>query len=307
MHSRIQETENRATALIQALRISGWPAQKDLADRLLRCRQVRADRRRGVQPQPQWPWLCRSPACESCRRRLVRHGCARAAAYMAHADNDACHMVTIALMRGGTLEDMRAVITGFRAEIRNLRDRRARADGRWRSLAMVGQVEIEPLGVLDIPLLPPGRRAVAEVLPVRGDTEAYVTHDQAVGWMGHVHLVCHAPELSGDELRAALERQWPGPAGRVDVRPLHPGCAAENTGAIMGYASKCAMRTKFRDGIEEPWAVAVQAAYWGWLHGLRRGLATLRVRLGPKRGRLPKAPHRRLAADGSMAAPAAVC
>lgn len=305
MNSRIQDRENRVTALIAALRASGEPAQHDLAGRLWRCQMGRADRRRGVQHR--WPPVCRSAACEFCRRRLIRRGCSRAAERMAPATSGDCSLITVMLSRCRGLADMLDVIGAFRVELRNWRDRRARVDGRWRSLEMVGQVEIEALDPGAIHLLPPSRRAVVEALPGRSGTDGYARHDQAVVWVGHVHLVCHAPDLDGGELRDALERQWPGPAGRVDVRSFHPGSAAENTAAIFGYANKNKMETALRDGIKEKWPMAVQAAYWGWLHEIGNGLATLRIRLGPKKVRVPRVPRMRLAADASTTAPATVC
>lgn len=296
MRSAIQEKENRVTALAKALRVSGWPDQKRLADRLLRCQQVRADRRRGVQSQ--WPWLCRSPACAFCRRRLVWRGRACAAARMTHATNKDCYMATVMLSRCAEVTDMHGIIREFRVELRNLRDRRARTDGRWRAVEAVGQIEIEALGAQDICLLPPRRRAVVESLPARGGAYGYHVFDERVVWLCHVHLAVHAPGLTDDELREVLERQWPGPEGRVDVQRFYEGGAGDNTGAIIGYATKHDMQVKLRDGIEVPWPIGVQAAYWGWLDGLKRGLATLRVRLGPKRGeRAGKTPLGSTAAD----------
>lgn len=281
MRSSIQEKENRVTTLAQALRLSGWTEHKNLAARLLRCQQTRTDRRRGVQPQ--WPWQCRSPACSFCRRRLVRRGCARAAEHMVHAHNSNCYMATIMLARCAELADVHEVIREFRAELRNLRDRRARTDGRWQAVEAVGQIEIEALGAQDICLPPPQRRAVVEALPVRGGAYGYRVFDERVAWLGHVHLAVHAPGLTDDELGAVLKRQWPGPKGRVDVQRFYEGGAGDNTEAIIGYATKHDMQIQLRDGFQVTWPIAVQAEYWGWLHGLKRGLATLRIRLGPKR------------------------
>ena len=37
--------------------------------------------------------------------------------------------------------------------------------------------------------------------------------------------------------------------------------------------------------VERQWPLPVQATYWAWLHGLRRGLAPLRVQLAARRVR----------------------
>ena len=68
------------------------------------------------------------------------------------------------------------------------------------------------------------------------------------------------------------------------MRPFIGGDAGYNAGAIIGYACKHEMRIKLKDGFYLCWPMAVQAAYWGWLHGLRNGLAPLRVRLGKVEG-----------------------
>ena len=146
---------------------------------------------------------------------------------------------------------------------------------------MVGQVEVDALGPLDISDLPPQRRRVVENLPAFGGPSGYATYDQIVAWVSHVHIACHAPLLTRDDLLGAFRRQWPGPEERVDVRAFIEGDAGQNAGAIISYASKHDMRIRLKDGFDLCWPVAVQATYWGWLHGLRNGLAPLRVRIGP--------------------------
>jgi hypothetical protein len=71
----------------------------------------------------------------------------------------------------------------------------------------------------------------------------------------------------------------------VDVRHFIEGDAGKNAGAIIGYACKHEMRVALKDDFDLCWPVPVQAAYWGWLHGLRNGLAPLRVRIGPVGGK----------------------
>jgi hypothetical protein len=269
------------TQLITALRASGDPVQTDLAGRMARCQQGREDRRAGIPLD--WPPMCRSPACPYCRRWLSKSWRSRAANRFAHADNDDCYHCTIMLARSGSLDAVRDLVRLLRTDLRNLRDRAARRDRRWQTLEMVGQVEVDALGPHDIGDLPPQRKAVVENLPTFGGSSGYVTHDQIVVWVSHVHLACHAPLLTGDDLLTAFRQHWPGPPERVDVGPFIAGDAGHNAGAIIGYACKHEMRIKLKDGFDLSWPVAVQAAYWGWLHGLRNGLAPLRVRLGKVR------------------------
>lgn len=202
---------------------------------------------------------------------------------MANANNEDCHLITVMLARSGSLDAVQDVTRKLRIELRNLRDRNARTDQRWSSVEMVGQVEIEALGPDDIGLLPPHRKAVIEALPAFGGSCGYATWDQIVVWVSHVHIAVHAPMLTEHDLSEAFCRQWPGHGQRVDVRPFREGDAASNTAAIAGYACKHEMRIALKNQTDLRWPIAVQAAYWGWLHGLRNGLAPLRVRIGPIR------------------------
>jgi hypothetical protein len=277
--STIRDMEAGVDALIAALRASGDPVQVDLASRLWRCAQGREDRRKNCLSQ--WPPMCRSPACPSCRRWLSKIWCSRAADRMIHADNDRCYLITIMLARSGSLDAVRDVSRQLRTDLRNLRDRSARRDWRWRSVEMNGQVEVDALGADDIRLLPPQRKNVIEALPVFGGSDGFATYDQTVIWVSHVHIVCHAPHLDEDDLCAVFQRQWAGASRRVDIRPFREGDAGANAAAIIGYACKHEMRLALKDGFNLCWPIAVQAAYWGWLHGMRNGLAPLRVRIGP--------------------------
>lgn len=270
--------EVQASELIAALRASGDSLQTDLAGRLWRCQQGREDRRKGIITQ--WPPMCRSPACPYCRRWLSKIWRSRAAKQLAHADNNFCYLVTIVLAQTGTLDAIRDVVRQLRIDLRNLRDRNARLSQGWRSLEMLGQAEIDAMGPHDIILLPPQRRRVIEALPAFGGPSGYATWDQIVVWVTHVHIACHAPDIGQGDLYKALQRQWPGPVERVEVRAFLEGDAGDNAGRIISYASKHEMRVKLRDHCDIVWPLSVQAAYWGWLHGLRNGLAPLRVRIG---------------------------
>ena len=256
--------------LITALRVSGDSVQIDLAGRLSRCQQGREDRRNGIILQ--WPPMCRSPTCTYCRRWLSKTWQARAASRMAHADNDDCYLVTIVLARSGSLDAIRDVVRQLRVDLRNLRDRNARLNRCWRSVEMIRQAEIKAMGPHDILLLPPQRRTVIEALPAFGSSFGYATWDQIVVWVTHVHIACYLPSVNPDELYKALQQQWPGPVKRVEVRAFLEGDAGDNAGKIIGgYACKHEMRVKLKDDFHLYWPVAVQAAYWGWLHGLRNG------------------------------------
>lgn len=267
--------------LVAELRRLGDPAGVDLASRLWCCQCNRLERRSGV-VLAGWPRLCRSVACPSCRRWLARSWRDRAADRLAFADAQTCSLVTIMLARCGDLDAVRDAVRDLRVELRNLRDRRARVNRQWRDVQAVGLVELDAVAPHDIPLLPSQRRDVIEALP------GGVSDD--VVWLPHLHLAISAPHLSHGDVRHALEAQWPGVAGRVDLVPFRDRDAGAGAGGVVAYAGKHQMTTRLLDGVEVAWPLAWQARYWTWLHSMRCGLAPLRVRLGARRVASPLVP-----------------
>lgn len=288
----VNAMERRVTALIDTLRDSGDPVQFGLASRLWCCQQQREERRRGIRDRVDRP--CRQVACESCRRRLSRAWRERAEDQMRDADNAHSSMVTIVLERVGDWSAVRNAVLRFRTALRNLRDRKARTNAQWRTLAVVGMTELDMLAVEDVPLLPPLRRMVIEALPA-------CSYGGGMALIVHVHLAVSHPGLPLHAVERAFREQWDG-VGRVDVRSFHDDAAApENAGAIIAYATKQQMTIKL-DGnvdtsnaevfvaIEVEVPVEWQASYWGWLHGLGAGLAPLRVRMSAMRDTVAEEP-----------------
>ena len=270
----VSAMEMRVSSLIEALRSSGGHVEIDLAGRLWRCQQQRHERRRGLRDRVDRP--CRSVACEYCRRWRAREWRERAAEQMSSAENAHSSMVTIMLERAGELSAVRDIIRDFRVALRNLRDRRARADGRWRKFAAVGLAELDFLEPGDLPLLPSMRRAVISALPVR-------SHGDQGEVVVHVHLAVSHPMIPRHAVERAFMQQWDG-AGRVDVGEFYADVdGPENAAGIIAYAAKHRMVTTFHAGVEMPVPMSWQARYWGWLHGLGCGLAPLRVRMTPMR------------------------
>lgn len=278
----VSAMESRVISLIDALRASGGPIEIDLAGRLWRCQQQRQERRAGLRDRVDRP--CRSVACEYCRRWRGREWRERAADQMVDADNAHSSMVTVMLKRTGDLTMVRDVVRDFRVALRNLRDRRAREDARWRKMATVGLAELDFLEPGDILLLPPSRRAVISALPVSSQAD----HGEVVV---HVHLAVSHPVLPRHAIERAFMQQWTG-VGRVDVRAFHDDVdAPSNAAGIIAYATKHEMTTTFHGGVELPVSMSWQARYWGWLHGLGCGLAPLRVRMSPMRDPVSEQVH----------------
>lgn len=199
-----------------------------------------------------------------------------------NAEHDDCMMATVLICRSGTLDWMRDTLDTFRIQLRNLRDRMAKGDPRWASVAMCGQVELDAIPQERWHDLPDDKRAVLDVLPT---TIWGFTH-----WVPHSHIAIHAPDLSQAEVAAALSQQWPGD-GRVDVCEFDPAyTVADNAKQIISYAGKHRFTNRLRvpcdDGFRrwwfDPWPVSTQAEYWSWIGGMRRGLSPLRVMLGAR-------------------------
>ena len=267
--------EDRASALIAALRMLGDPVALDLAGRLWRCQKQRVERRQGRRSRVDRP--CRSVACPYCHRRLSGQWCDRAAGQMAHATDDAMSMVTIMLTRTGSLDSIRDTVRGLRVALRNLRDRHARrCAAQWRSVEFAGVVETDMMWPDDVIRLPPGRRSVIQHLPV-------LVHPDDILFVPHLHAVCHHPGLEPQVLHDVLSSQWPG-KGRVDVRPCDmDDNAAANAGGVIAYAAKHNTSLTLSGDVDVEIPMAWQARYFSWLHGLRAGLAPLRVRIRPMR------------------------
>ncbi len=279
--------EARVAALVAALRASGSPDARDLAQRLRACRQGRADRAAGHNVG--WRMMCGMPACEFCRSWLTTRTTASVRERFRTASGAECWHVTVMLGRCGSLGAARDLVLNTRRDLRNLRARRAQTDRRWLHVEMAGMAEIDALGIDDVQLLPPERRAVVQELPAFGGGPDRAAYGFQVAWVPHLHLAINAPALNREDLVEAFRAQWPGPAERVDVAPFWAcDTAADNAARIVGYGSKHAAVLKL-DGkaksVEVPWPDAVQAAYWSWVHRQRNGLRMWRVILGAGRVR----------------------
>ena len=100
-----------------------------LADRLARCQQPRRDRQPGS-----WPWRCRSAGCWACRRTTVRRWWRGFGQWLSGPD---VSLVTIPITAA---TDVLATIRRMRKGLRDVRDRLARTDPMWGSVAMAGML-----------------------------------------------------------------------------------------------------------------------------------------------------------------------
>ncbi len=157
MIARRRSAEMRAAQakVISALRESG---DLHAANRLARCMQARAARRQGGG----WPWTCRSPGCAWCGGTLARRW---GRGLFEWAMEDGTAPVTLAILplhlQAG---ELRAAVARLRRACRDVRDRAARRDRRWRGGAVAGMAPGDGTALLLIRHAGIGRAVIADAL-----------------------------------------------------------------------------------------------------------------------------------------------
>lgn len=125
---RTYEIAERQREIVAALREAD---DGHIADRLLRCTEIRLSRRR----IDGWPEVCGSAGCRWCGPTLARRWW-RGVERWAALDGFQASLVVLSLDRqpGG----LRAYTARLRRALRDARDRAARRDRRWRGVALAG-------------------------------------------------------------------------------------------------------------------------------------------------------------------------
>lgn len=105
-----------------------------LASRIFRCAAARVGRPHGAP----WPWRCRSAGCMRCLHRSARRWTAGITAWAdGHGGNSASTMALASELTSPTMHAIR-----LRRALRDLRDREARRDPRWGSVAFAGLCDL---------------------------------------------------------------------------------------------------------------------------------------------------------------------
>ena len=159
----------RQQQIIEMLR----PTAPSTAVRLERCAAARAGRRRD-----KWPWTCRSAGCQWCGPRLAMRWWRGLEQWVLTSGDAASLIVFAAHSAYDPVERARRLRRG----LRDVRDRTAREDGRWRCVTFAGMVDA----------------------------------------FGHAVIFVRHPGLRRDVIAARLSRRWPRlDAVEVgDVRPF---------------------------------------------------------------------------------------
>jgi hypothetical protein len=122
--------------VIVALRSIGDP---DPAERLERCMTARRDRRGG----DGWPFTCRSAACVWCRRPMISGWWNGMRQWTA-----AALVWSLAITRIDSLAGLRNGVRRLRRGLRDVRDRMARRQRRWREVCFSGMVGGDHMAVM---------------------------------------------------------------------------------------------------------------------------------------------------------------
>lgn len=131
----LHEAEGHQQEIIDRLRALG---ADHIADRLGRCQRVRTSRR-GASAST-WPWRCRSAGCWSCRRTQITAEW-RSLCNGGLVPTPAQTVMTVPLYAAGA--GLRNAVLHLRRSLRDYRDREARRDRRWRSVAFAGLADSE--------------------------------------------------------------------------------------------------------------------------------------------------------------------
>jgi hypothetical protein len=116
--------EANQSAVIATLIESG---DEHVAGRLMRCQRERRCR------SNRWPWRCRSAGCWQCRRAMMRRWWRGFQVWLGDTD--------VSLMQIPISGDLISITRRLSKALRDVRDRTARQDNRWQSVAMAGLVD----------------------------------------------------------------------------------------------------------------------------------------------------------------------
>ena len=122
--AQLAQAEAHQDAVVADLAESGHDG---IAARLRRCQRDRQHRQEG-----QYPWRCRSPGCWACRRSLVRRWWEAFDSWIT-GPGPAASLAIIPLP-----DSLVSAVKKLRKGLRDVRDRAARQDHRWKAMAMAG-------------------------------------------------------------------------------------------------------------------------------------------------------------------------
>lgn len=147
---------DRQREIIAALRETGGG---HIADRLLKCVDVRLSRRRDAG----WPPVCKSVGCWClwCSPPLARRWWRGVERWVVQ-DNAPVSLAVLPLHHGS--DGLRAAVARLRRALRDFRDRASRRNGHWRGVAIAGMASADRTAVVLVRHAGLERAEVADVL-----------------------------------------------------------------------------------------------------------------------------------------------
>lgn len=230
--SRIVEEKARVR-LVEQLRCGYSDEARNLAHRMSRCGDQRETSDNRV--------YCRQPACPRCKRAYARQQARTIQDWMADAQRSDLSFVTILIDVAGRASDVPTLWEKGREALHNRikamrRETRSDKGSRWDDVQLVGWLEADPYESAQIPLMQPRMQEYLE------GTGPLLFGDE-VGWIVHVHLIIHHPRIDWQQVRDALQRQWPMKHA-VDVQPCdQPKYHGQTTHIALHGMTKYALKT----------------------------------------------------------------
>ncbi|MBR2269618.1 hypothetical protein [Sphingobium sp.] len=246
--SRFVEEKARVR-LIEQLRHGYSNEARDLAHRMSICGDRRETSDNSI--------YCRQPACPRCKRAYARNQARAIQDWMADAQRSDLSLVTVLLGVADRAGDVPRMWKKGREALRNRVKAMRDADDRWDNVRLVGWLEADPYEAEQVELMQPRMRSYLEA-------KGPILFGNEVGWIVHVHLIVHHPRIDWQQVRDALQRQWPD-VHAVDVQPFdQPKYDGQTTDialyAITMYALKSTVgRTLYG---EQDKAVDVYPSSW---------------------------------------------
>lgn len=224
-------------------------------------------------------WYCRQPACPRCKRSYADDQAEAVQAMMADAKRSDLSFVTVLFGVAGRASDVQTIWEQGRTALRNRikamrRETRNSNDvSRWDDVRLVGWLEADPYDAPQVPLMQ-GR--MQDFLEANGP----ILFDKEVGWIVHVHLIIHHPRIDWQQVRDALQRQWPE-VHAVDVQPFdQPKYSGQTTDIALFATTKYALKytvgrmlhgesDRAVDVHPASWMAQLHAVLYAWSTGFR--------------------------------------
>lgn len=230
-------------------------------------------------------YVCRSPACPSCRRRAIRRQQKETRAIFAGIPNEELAFVSIVIGGTADIHDVALLLRKGQQDLRNRLRACRRLSSRWDNCAIRGWHEVDAVFPEQTPLLAKERADLISAL-------APISADQ-VGptWFGTIHAIVYVGDVTIGEFSDAMRQQWPL-ARQVDVRPFHRHQRVEdNLDRLVSYSLKFTCATDVPASVwggkmHDAWPPSAEAELCLLLHhGRRNAFEQMRFFIGQKANR----------------------